>query len=252
MKYEIYDFQKITGTTHKTIGVKEIITGAEDSNLEAICIISSGNYSDALYQEILRSNSKICLYVLVNKKSSKEEYTEVEIPEGRILRTNEERINLVRDQLGFNGSINDYTDFIPKEYYSHANEILKSNPDYVICPVGSGKLWFSIINQVNALNLKTKVIGITPEINSGIFVDYKNEKNSIADKLTSPYTLLGDVLDHPSPFFRSDQFMIAGVSEEQLEFAYQKAQEEIICEPSGAAAFVIYDKCFREENNQIA
>jgi threonine synthase len=201
-----------------------------------------------LNKEILRSNSKICLYTLVNEKSSKEEDTEVEIPKDKILRTNEERINLVRDQLGFNGLIDDYTDFLPKEYYFHADEILKSNPDYVICPVGSGKLWFSIIRTVAHLGIKTKVIGITPEVNQGMINNSKGGI-SIADKLTSPYTRLGCIFNHPLSILSSDQFMLAGVSEEQLKSAYQLAQEEIICEPSGAAAFVIYDKCFREENN---
>ena len=248
MRYEIYDFQNITGTTHKAIGVKEIITEAETRGLEAICVISSGNYSDALNKEILRSNSKIQLYTLVNKKSSKEEDTEVEIPTGRILRTNEERVNLVRDQLDFKGLIDDYTDFIPGEYYSHADEILKSNPDYVICPVGSGKLWYSIIRTVAHLGIKTKVIGITPEVNQGMINNSKGGI-SIADKLTSPYTRLGYIFNHPLSILSSDQFMLAGVSEEQLKSAYQLAQKEVICEPSGAAAFVIYDNCFREENN---
>ncbi|PIN75952.1 hypothetical protein COV17_03445 [Candidatus Woesearchaeota archaeon CG10_big_fil_rev_8_21_14_0_10_36_11] len=69
----------------------------------------------------------------------------------------------------FSGSIEDYTDFIPEAYFDHAKEIVQDNPSFVVVPAGSGKLWFSIVQEVRTQSLSTRVLGITPKGQNGFY-----------------------------------------------------------------------------------
>ena len=235
MKTTLYNFKDVTGATHKEVGVDEAIQDAREKGLDAICVISSGNYVEALREKA----DDLMVFNLVNRKPR--DTFEVEIPETTILTTAEERRDLVRSK-GFTGSIDDYTDFLPKVYSEHAENILKENPDYVVCPIGSGKLWLSIVNKVEELGLGTKVIGVTAKGKNGFYWEGNWDLESIADKLTAPHTSLGkEVLSKKN-------HTVFEASERELRKAYRRARRERVdCEPSGAVGFMLYDRKFRRE-----
>jgi len=247
MQYEIYNFADLTGNTHKELGAEEAIEDALKRGLEAICVISSGNYIEALRDAAKPHN--LSVYNLVGSKP-RSEY-EIAIPQGEILITNEKRVALVKE-AGFQGRIDDYTDFIPSNYAVAAEEILANNPDYVVCPIGSGKLWWSLVQKSKNLGLATKVIGITPKGKNAFYYD-SNIRNldSIADKLTAPYTKLKEEVIAEAP-----KHIVVEVSERELRKAYRKAKKQgVDCEPSGAAAFVslegYFQKQFGLENEKV-
>ncbi|MBT3814464.1 pyridoxal-phosphate dependent enzyme [Candidatus Woesearchaeota archaeon] len=239
MSIHTYNFADITGATHKELGVDEIVDNALSKDLEGIVVISSGNFSFAIQEEITRRESSLKLFNLVGRKSRSN--SEIEIPNGDILKTNEQRVSVVRDATGLNIKIQDYTDFIPNAYGVHAEVILASTPDYVLCPIGSGKLWLSIVRKVQSLDISTKVIGVTPKGRNAFFLNNLTRNlDSVADKLTAPYTHLREEVLAESP-----NHIVAEASERQLKKAYNKAkQRNIECEPSGAAGFVVYDQKF--------
>ena len=149
MKPKIYNFRDISGATHKEIGVAEIMQNAQNRGLEAICVISSGNYITALQEEGRRQGIEV--YNLVNHEPQNDH----EVPmNGRILRTKKERLEAV-EARGIKTTLDDYTDFTPTAYTAHADGILQDNPDYVICPIGSGKLWLSIVKRIEERNKGT-------------------------------------------------------------------------------------------------
>ena len=242
MPIQIYDFANVTGATHKELGVGEIVDDAVSQKLEGIVVISSGNFSFAIQEEIERRNLGLKLFNLINGSPRSE--LEVEIPNGDILRTNEERIAVVRNSVGQDLRLQDYTDFIPHAYSQHAESILTWNPDYVICPIGSGKLWLSIVKKAKELMLDTRVIGITPKGKNAFSPEGFNVSlDSIADKLTAPYTHLRDEVLAQAP-----THIVAEVSERQLKKAYHEAKNQgVDCEPSGAAGLVCYDSRFRSK-----
>ena len=237
MSLKVYNFNDFTGATHKELGVEELVDDAEASDLEGIVIISSGNFSFAIGEELRRRKSPLKLVNLVGGRPKK---GEVQIPNGKILRTNDERVELVRSS-GLDLRMKDYTDFIPTAYHAHAVQILAGNPDYVICPIGSGKLWFSIVQAVKSQDLDTRVIGVTPKGKNAFFPEtQKGSFDSIADKLTAPYTHL-----HAQVLEEAPLHIVGEVSERQLKLAYRKAkQDSVECEESGAAGFVVYDREF--------
>ncbi|PIZ52411.1 hypothetical protein COY27_00245 [Candidatus Woesearchaeota archaeon CG_4_10_14_0_2_um_filter_33_13] len=244
MLSRVYNFHDVTGATHKEVGVEEIVDDAVDKGLSGLVVISSGNFSEAISDEIAKRGLKLELYNLVNGIPKSK--NEVRIPNGQILRTAKERIQLVRDVRGLEGALDDYTDFFPKSYTAHARLILQSRPDYVLCPIGSGKLWLSLVREVEATDSNSRVIGITPRGKNAFFFSTSGKKfdlSSVADKLTAPYThFQHEVLSH------GPRHTVAEVSEKQLKRAYKHAQMEgCDCEPSGAAGFVFYDSSFRKD-----
>ena len=182
------------------------------------------------------------LFNLANSGSERD--FDLLIPKGNILKTPQERVALVKEQLGLDFKIEDYTDFIPAAYSEHAREILASNPDYVVCPIGSGKLWKTIVDVIEEQGLPTRVIGIAPRKGNPFYRPNQFESSG-ADKLTAPYTALRtEVLS------RAPKHTVVEVSERQLKKAYKEARRQgVECEVSGAAAFVFYDTNFKERNN---
>ena len=241
MQVEIYNFNDVTGATHKELGVQEVIDDALKRGLEAITVISSGNYIEALREAA--ANTGISVYNLVNGGPRSE--FDITIPEGKILRTNEERVDVARSS-GVKGKVDDYTDFIPTVYSTAAEEILRSEPSYVVCPIGSGKLWVSLVRKAEERGLPTKVIGVTPEGKNAFYherIDGEEfDLKSVADKLTAPFTKLRqEVLAKEPPH------ALVEATELQLRRAYRKAQSlDVICEPSGAAGFIAYERNFRD------
>ncbi len=245
MEIDVYNFRDVTGATHKEEGVAEVVDDALARGLDAICVISSGNYITAL-REVAQPYGLI-VFNLVN--GGLEETFDVRIPNRTLLKTAEERVGVVRSS-GFAGSVDDYTDFVPRAYTFRAREILERQPDYVICPAGSGKLWLSIVKEVERQGLETRVLGVTPEGKNGFYFDDSTDiwdLDSIADKLTAPFTALRGVV---GDYF--GQHDIVQVSERELKRAFRVAKKQgVECEVSAAAGFVVYDKKFQRENGVV-
>jgi len=242
MAVELYDFHKVTGASHKEVGVGEIVDDALNRGLEGIVVISSGNFLHAIKEEIERRSVDLTLFNLTNCRS--DDPLDVPIPKDKIVRTPEERVALVKDQRGLDLNVDDYTDFIPQAYSDHSRQMLVSHPDYIICPIGSGKLWKTIVDVIEVQGLPTRVIGVAPRKGNPFY--RQNEfTSSVADKLTAPYIALTDEI-----LSRAPKHVVVEASETQLKKAYSKAREQgIECEVSGAAAFVFYDDHFRKRNS---
>ncbi|MBT3297891.1 pyridoxal-phosphate dependent enzyme [archaeon] len=242
MDIDIYDFNQVSGSTHKEVGTHEIIQDAISKGLNGICVISSGNYIQALREAA--EGSIIDVYNLVSHTPNS--VYEIEIPSGEILKTADQRVEVLKT-ANIEGLIQDYTDYIPQEYFHHAKNLLKDNPDYVLCPAGSGKLWMSIVKTVEKLSLETKVIGITPQGKNGFYFNYNEDCNnwdlkSVADKLTAPYTALRDEI-----LIKAPRHYILEVNEKQFRKAHKVARNSgLNCEMSASAGFVIYDKEFQK------
>jgi len=67
MVVKIYNFADITGSTHKELGVGEIIDNVLLNELEGIIVISSGNFSEAIETEIKAYAKKQAFNILYDK-----------------------------------------------------------------------------------------------------------------------------------------------------------------------------------------
>lgn len=242
MRPRIYNFHDISAATHKEVGVAEIMDDAIARGLDAVVVISSGNYIQALSDEGQIRSVKVLN--LVNDKP-REDY-EIRIEQGRILRTPEERVEAILAS-GFQGNVKDYTDFVPTAYAEHANKILEGRPDYVLCPIGSGKLWLSIVRRIEEQGLETRVVGFAPAGKNPFFHEFREGEEwnlrSLADKLTSPYTALKEEVLSKAPTHR-----VFELTEREILRAYAKAQRRgVICEPSGAVGFAYYQRRIKKE-----
>ncbi len=251
-----YDFSEYG--THKSVGAEEVIANAIENEVDTIVVISSGNYLNAIVNEIEKRSltEKIRVVNLVNKKTEGSRCIEIVIEKNRILRDAKEREDFVASQLNNVGKIKDYTDFCPSSYRDHAERILSLNPDYVAIGVGSGKFYLALCEVIKSNKLKTKIVGILPKNENGVFNDKnlheignklyfkKFNPTSIADKLVCPYVFhKKQILDsltkgHLLIEVQSDSFKWANTFAKNIGL-----QAEI----SGSAGFIIHNKDFRKK-----
>lgn len=256
MEIRVYDFNAF-GRSHKSVGVDEVLQDALDRNVDTISIISSGNYIGTILFEVRKRGleGKFRVVNLVNGKSSLED--EISMGDNLILRDSEERAAFVERVLGDAGKVVDYTDFQPKAYESEAENILGSNPQYIGLGVGSGKLFLSLRKMIQEKGLRTKLVGILPKGENGVFNDDNlHEKNgglffrrfnsrSPADKLVCPYTFFKPQLLEAV----GDGHLLVEVSNRDLRKANRKSRKlRYDAEVSGSAGFVLYDSKFRAAN----
>lgn len=255
MQTEIYDFNK-KGRSHKSIGVEEIIEDALLNNINYLSVISSGNYIRTIVEEVKSKGleDQIKVINLVNKLSGAKDYQELEIEDNRILRDAKERESFILDRYNIS-NVKDYTDFIPRQYFIEAEKILQNNPDYVSVGIGSGKLFLSLIKKIKERSLDTKVIGIVPRNENGIFNEnniyevegklyYKQfNPKTLADKLACPYTFYKpEILESQE----SGHILIEADNNDFKKANKIARKLGINAEFSGSAGFVINDPKIRE------
>jgi len=196
MPIKVYDFNS-SGRSHKSIGIDEVVQDAIDREVDTISVISSGNYINTILSEIERRGyeNRISVVNLINGKPRGD--LEIYIGGNRILRDAKEREEFVRESRLDLGNVADYTDFQPRAYLSECENILQGNPDYVSLGVGSGKLFLALRNMIEAKGLKTRLIGVLPKGENGVYNDenlFEDEQGNLyfrrfrprspADKLT--------------------------------------------------------------------
>ena len=257
---KVYDFNEITGSTHKRAGIDEIVDDAQKRGVVGICTISSGNYVREILDEVERRGlqGRLSVVNLVNPEyvGTDQRTIELEIPFGRVLRDNKEREEFVRLSLDSPCvHVRDYTDFISRSLVVHAQRILQDNPDYVGLGVGAGKLFVVIAREIRRNGLRTKLVGFVPQGENGIFNDdnlYEKEgklyycryiPKSSADKLSAPYTSFKpEILD----LLRQGHELIE-VREDSLIQANELAKERgYNSEVSGSAGFILEDSLIRK------
>ena len=129
--------------------------------------------------------------------------------------------NLVKERD--NEIIWDVTNGFEQAYESIAEEVADLDPDYIVCPVGSGEGFVGIYQGIKKYKLKTKLIGVTP-----------TQSTSIADKLTCIWTPYRKEIERIT---QEKDNQVIKITEEQIEENYQSAQKYLTCEPSSAVVF---------------
>jgi hypothetical protein len=250
--------------SHKALGVDEVLDDALASGINTIAVISSGNYVGAISEGIKARDlsGRLRVVNLVNQ-SINNGHAEVIIQGRRILRPGE-REAYILEQMPEAGIVRDYTDFQPRAYDRIARgEIVAfdrfagKHPDYVSLGVGSGKLFLAIERAIREQGLTTKLIGILPKGENGVFNEgqlvetdgrlfTKDPFNpqTIADKLSCPFTALRSELLAA----QEHGHVLAEVGNNDFYSAFVYARNaRSPGEPSATAGLIIHDPEFREK-----
>ena len=247
--YDVYGF----GAKMKSFGVAEVVINAQNRDIDTICMISSGNYLDAVLNTIDGFGVKNAPRVvnLVNSPTGRDDHTEIVIEDQRVLMNAAEREEYVREHLPDAGTVKDYTDFIPSAMKGYISTYVvgRNLPEYFALGVGTGKLFLTLYEIIKEKDLDTKLIGVVPRGENGIFnqdnlfvdregrMHYKEfDPTSVADKLSTPYTIFRDQVLSTT----SEGHMIVEASNAELLEANVDIQHfEQTCEISGSAGFVV-------------
>lgn len=156
-------------------------------------------------------------------------------------------LRLTHNPHGFDVTSNDGLDRSTVFYDWLSFEIIKNNPDYILCPFGTGELYENICNVLKReaqktsapdprLHIATDRLGKIHVI--GATVD---RADTIADKLYAPHLPFSHFSEQWLRFYRDSGYIGARsgvyiVDEQWIERAYEWMQKKgIRCEPSGAA-----------------
>jgi threonine synthase len=221
---------------------KEILQDALRLGVDKLVLITSGNNGYSFARLAHGTNVKVVSIVNKNidakvKNFLKEVcYQVIEVNlEHKILRT-EEIIAFAREKE--DEVIWDVTNGYEEHYVSMLAEIVKKVvPDYIVVPVGSGGIFVGMAEGVNALGLKTKVIG----------VGVQNTASSFADKLFTPWTPYHNAIVN----YKKMGHELYRVNEEEVKDAYKKYKHLVDCEPSSAIVFCILNKYAFSKNDKI-
>ena len=171
--------------------------------------------------------------------------------------------------------IADVTHYIPNEYVKQAEEILRhtvngKHLDYLAIPVGTGRTFLAFYYALNELKSKgteinTKLIGLVPKDEHPIFHNFVFEKrknggiehiiedyypsniNSMADKLSCPYTdllpLLRETIADGHKFIEIDSYLTRKANKFSFKLGRKYSSERGIKNPlelenSGSVGFV--------------
>ncbi len=217
-----------------------IIKKAKDELVNKLCIITSGNAGFSLAKFANESDIKTVSIVDLNlsptiKQVLEETCTKViEANLSEKILESKEIIAVAREND--KEVIWDSTNGFHEAYESIIEELEKNNPDYLVCPVGSGEAFVGLFNGLQKTKLETKLIGITPESNP-----------SFADKLHTPWT----------PYSKNIQSILeAGhkiikLSEDEIHLAFVYAKKFMDCEPSSAVVVGALSKLNFKESDRV-
>lgn len=219
-----------------------IFEEAKKYMIDKISVITSGNNGYSLARVFENSGIKIVCLVSEHLKQTQKDllkkysYKLIELNlEHKFLR-DEEIIMYSRekDQEVIWNATNGYDE----AYGSIVKEITSEiKPDYIIVPIGSGGIFAGIVNYINHHNLKIHVIG----------VGVKNTSNSLADKLTTPWTPYEKLLENNKEGFHK----VIRINEIEVSSVYEKFKNIIDCEPSSAVVFSALDKIQFNKNDKV-
>lgn len=218
-----------------------IVKKAKHEFVDKLCLITSGNAGCSLAKFLNKSHIKIVSVVDVNlpsaiKQTLKDACTKViETNLSEKILKPEEVIALAREND--EEVIWDTTNGFHDAYESIIKEIKNKNPDYLICPIGSGEGFVGLFNGIEKAKLKAKLIGVAPETSP-----------SFADKLHTPWTpysaKIQSILETGHEIIR--------LNEEEIHSAFAYAKEFMNCEPSSAVVVgVLSKKDFKESDKVV-
>ena len=194
---------------------------------DKLVLITSGNNGFSLAQFAKADGIKVVC--VVNKKmlpATKENLREVAYQvielnlDHRILRP-EELIAFAREKE--DEVIWDVTNGYEDTYGEVVREILSEvKPTHIVVPVGSGGIYIGIVHALATKKTPITVIGIGTQ----------NANDSIADKLSTPWTPYAKALEHwqtKHPIYR--------LSEQEIKRTYGAYRHLLSCEPSSSVVF---------------
>lgn len=126
------------------------------------------------------------------------------------------------------------------------------DPDYIVCPIGSGDLFVGLWLGVKELKMKAKVIGAAPKGANAFVPAFKQKNDELilaeydgeykCEKLIAPYSAM-------LPFTNIAQeegHIILEFTHEELADATQKVKQVgLKCESSAVAAFAVLPQLFK-------
>ncbi len=211
-----------------------IIEEANRLKVDKLVLITSGNNGYSLAK--LAEETPIKVVCVVNRsidrnilsvlKSVSYQVIELNLNE-KILRP-EEIISFARERD--DEVIWDITNGYEDAYFPIVAEIFEKLPkvDYIVVPMGSGGIFIGIVQALERLKKKTKVIGIGT-LTVG---------QSIADKLSTPWTPYSRAIEN----YMQNGHKVIRLNEQEIKSAYSKYQHLVKTEPSSSIVFAAPQK----------
>lgn len=207
-----------------------IVDHAKEELIDKLCLITSGNAGYSLAK--FASSSDIEVVSIIDRHLKPTIIRRLKRA-GRVIKadlaskilTPEETISLARDSV--TEVIWDVTNGYHKAYEAIIREVKDSQPEYLVCPVGSGESFVGLNNGIRRFHLKTVLIGAAVKQNP-----------SFADKLHTPWTPYAAKLR----LIESKGHKIVRLSDDEIKGAYDKVKGLVDCEPSSAVAFAALTK----------
>ncbi|MEK7540017.1 MAG: pyridoxal-phosphate dependent enzyme, partial [Patescibacteria group bacterium] len=156
-------------------------------------------------------------------------------------------LRLTHNKRGFDITSNDLLNRTTIFYDWLSFEIINNNPDYILCPFGTGELYENICNVLKREAQKTTAfdprLQVPPERLGHVHVigGTVSAPSSIADKLYAPHLPFTHFNEQWLRFYRDLGYVgkesgVFLVQERFIKKAYQEMTAQgIKCEPSGAA-----------------
>lgn len=200
---------------------QQILKEVQGKKVDKLVLITQGNAGYSLGK--LAEGSGLKVVSIMDLETSKKTLREVQKVCHRVIQVDlskvlspEEIQELARESDS--ERIWDVSNGYQEAYEQLFKEIDPLDPDFIICPVGSGESFVGLHQAIQKKGSRTKLVGIQPE-----------SAASLAEKLTciwSPYqTTIEEIL-------RTHPYTLIKVTEEEIEESYRKAKKLMRCEPS--------------------
>lgn len=217
----------------------DIVTFARSQNIQAICLITSGNAGYSLVSFAKASNLKV--YCIVDSKINSNILSalrtvstgvvEVEL-EKKIL-TSKEIEQLVKRAFKLNNQPYDVTNGFHFAYGSIVRELEDFQPDILVCPYGSGETYHGLVQELTKRRINCKVIGVKPKASQ-----------SMADKLCNIWSPYDNLKANP-------KHQIITLAEREISKAYNNFRKIVDCEPSAAVVYGALPKLGIKKNQRV-
>jgi threonine synthase len=216
-----------------------IVQKALKKGISKLCLITSGNAGYSLAKCAAPHGIKVSCVVDVNlKKEIKQRLTDVAHKvietslDDKVL-TPEEVITLVRED---EEDIWDVTNGYMAAFTPLAKELSSKEPNYLICPLGSGEAFVGLHQGLIESNSKTILVGVGVEA-----------KHSFADKLSCswrPYDVkIDEILAEGHIFLK--------LSEEEVREAYEEYKDLYTSEPSATVVWAALKKLELKPDDKV-
>jgi cysteine synthase len=221
---------------------RKVVEEANRLKVDKLVLITSGNNGYSLCRSAEGTHIKIVC--IINKdlpeslkvllKSVAYQVIEVNLNH-KILRP-EELVAFARETE--DEVIWDVTNGFEDHYASVVSEVIENViPDYLVVPLGSGGVFVGIAQEIERLNLGTKVVGM------GV----QNSINSIADKLSTPWTPYAKAVEAYQNFGHK----VFRLTEDQVRKTYKHYQNLTSCEYSSAVVFSAPEKIKFKKGDKV-